>query len=315
MEEPIFDLAHLAHVELLTPRPEESLWFFTEVFGMQEVGRIDDSVYLRAWGDHDQYSLKLTTHAQPGIGHTAWRTISPQALKRRVRAIEESGRGIGWTDGDFGHGRSYHFRIPGGQLMELFYDAESYHAPEHLRPALKNQPQKNTGVGVSVRCLDHINYLSPDVELDGAYMEQQLKMRLSEEIVLDNGRRAAVWHRTTNKSYDAVFSLDTTGAHGRLHHFSYAVDNFESIGRAADIFLENGIHIEFAPSKHAINQTYFVYVYEPGGNRIEVSAGGYMIFAPDWKPITWSQTERARGQAWGNATIESFHNYGTPIVE
>eukprot|EP01035_Chromulina_nebulosa_P051616 gene51616-70292_t len=32
--EPIFDLAHLGHLELLTPKPDESLKFFVDVMGM-----------------------------------------------------------------------------------------------------------------------------------------------------------------------------------------------------------------------------------------------------------------------------------------
>ena len=32
--EPIFDLAHLGHLELLTPKPDESLRFFIDVMGM-----------------------------------------------------------------------------------------------------------------------------------------------------------------------------------------------------------------------------------------------------------------------------------------
>ena len=31
-----FDLAHLAHLELLTPKPDESLNFFVNVMGMTE---------------------------------------------------------------------------------------------------------------------------------------------------------------------------------------------------------------------------------------------------------------------------------------
>jgi len=48
-EEPIHDVAHLAHVELLTPKLEESTRFFVEIMGMVESGRNDDSVYLRGW--------------------------------------------------------------------------------------------------------------------------------------------------------------------------------------------------------------------------------------------------------------------------
>lgn len=37
--EPIFDLAHLGHLELLTPKPDESLKFFVDVMGMTVSGR------------------------------------------------------------------------------------------------------------------------------------------------------------------------------------------------------------------------------------------------------------------------------------
>jgi catechol 2,3-dioxygenase len=30
--------------------------------------------------------------------------------------------------------------------------------------------------------------------------------------------------------------------------------------------------------------------------------------------VVWSQAERAKGQAWGLKTVESFHTYGTPPV-
>ena len=59
----------------------------------------------------------------------------------------------------------------------------------------------------------------------------------------------------------------------------------------------------------------FLYVYEPGGNRIELcNPVARLIFAPDWPVITWTEAERAKGQAWGLKTIESFHTHGTPPV-
>jgi len=54
--EPIFDLAHLGHMELLTPKPDESLKFFVDVMGMTVSGRKGESVYLRGWDDYERYS-------------------------------------------------------------------------------------------------------------------------------------------------------------------------------------------------------------------------------------------------------------------
>src|SRR5579883_3403554 len=98
--EPIMDVAHLGHLELLTPKLEESLWFFTNVLGMTESGRQGDSVYLRAYDDYERHSLKLTASKLPGMGHCAFRARNPQALERRVAALKASGYEIGWTDGD-----------------------------------------------------------------------------------------------------------------------------------------------------------------------------------------------------------------------
>jgi len=62
-----FDLAHLAHVELLTPKPEESLRFFVDVMGLTESGRRGDSVYLRGWDDYERHTLKLTAASGPTL--------------------------------------------------------------------------------------------------------------------------------------------------------------------------------------------------------------------------------------------------------
>ena len=82
--EPIFDLAHLGHMELLTPKPDESLRFFLDVMGMTETAREGESVYLRGWDDYEHHSLKLTAHKTSGMRHMAFRTRSPQALERRA---------------------------------------------------------------------------------------------------------------------------------------------------------------------------------------------------------------------------------------
>jgi len=93
------------------------------------------------------------------------------------------------------------------------------------------------------------------------------------------------------------------------------MDSREEVLKAADILVENGIPIETGPHKHSIGQTFFLYCYEPGGNRFEIGAGGYLIFDPDWQSIVWGLAERAKGQAWGLQTVHTFHTYGTPPVE
>lgn len=312
---PKHEIAHVAHVELLTPEPEKSLWFFTRVMGLTEVGAEGDSVYLRTWDDYEHHTLKLTAHTTSGIRRTGLRASSPEALDRRVRAIEDAGLGIGWRDGDPGLGPAYVFRDPDGHELEIYWESEWYEAPPELAPSLKNQAQAYPAMGVCVRRLDHVNFLAADVEPSTGFVRDVLGAHATEQIRLDDGTIGARWLTFTNKSYDLVYTRDWTRSNGRLHHIAFATDTREDILRAADIFLDNGVFIETGPHKHAIQQTFFLYVYEPGGNRVELcNPCARLVLAPDWKTITWTEAERAKGQAWGLKTIESFHTHGTPPV-
>jgi catechol 2,3-dioxygenase len=313
--EPCFDVAHLGHVELLTDKPEQSLDFFVRVFGLTESGRDGDSVYLRGFDDYEFHSLKLTAAKTTGVGHIGYRCSSPAALDRRVAAIEKLGAGIGWHEGDKGHGRAYRFRDPDGHVFEVYYDTVKYVAPDSEKPALKNLAQRYHGRGVCVRRIDHVNLLAVDVAAIRDFLPKALGSRVTEQIVLDDGTVGGCWFTVNNKTYDIAYSRDATGTQGRFHHVTYAVDQREDILRAADIFLENGVYIESGPHKHAIQGTFFLYVYEPAGNRVEVAnAGARLILQPDWQPVTWTEADRKKGQAWGMKTIESFHTHGTPPV-
>ena len=62
-------LSHLAHVEFMTPKLEESTTFFKELLGMEESAREGNSVYLRGWGEYYHHSLILTDGSQPALCH------------------------------------------------------------------------------------------------------------------------------------------------------------------------------------------------------------------------------------------------------
>src|ERR1700761_8180251 len=120
------DLAHIGHVELLTPRLDASVACFTEVLGMSVVAAEGESVYLRGESEYERYGLKLTDSPDAGISHLAIRTRSGDALERRAAALEAAGVSGGWIDGDIGHGPAYAFRAPSGHLIELYWETERF---------------------------------------------------------------------------------------------------------------------------------------------------------------------------------------------
>jgi catechol 2,3-dioxygenase len=74
---PSFDIAHLAHVETYTDHFEESIDFFTRVYGVTLSGCDETRTYLHAWDDYEFHTLKLARHHTTGIGHVAYRASSP----------------------------------------------------------------------------------------------------------------------------------------------------------------------------------------------------------------------------------------------
>ena len=236
---------------------------------------------------------------------------------RAARGRGAGGRARGeWTadGGERGRGAGYRFRGPDGHLFELYHDVERYEPPEHLRPSLKNQPQRYTGRGAAIKRLDHVNILSADVRADREFATDVLGYRLYERIELDDGTEAGAWLSATIAAHELIYTKDAYGAHGRLHHLAFWVDTREECLRAADLFLDHGIHIEAAPSKHAIAQGSSSTGSSPG--QPDRGHDRRLLRLRPGPPADGVDRGGAQeGPGVGRKTVESFHTYGTPPVE
>ncbi len=316
-EEPIFDVAQLAHVELGTPDLERSAWFFRELLGLEESLRTADSIYLRAYEDWYHHTLKLTAAPEPGLGHIAWRATSPAALARRVAALEQSGAGLGWLDGEPGHGPAYQFRTPDGHRMEILWEVEYFTAPRERRSPLISRPQMRPTRGVPVRRIDHVNCFARDVRTNREFMMDVLGFRHRERKVKNDGTEVGAWLSVSPLTHEIAIMHDASGARARFHHLCYWYGVPQHLLDLADLCVERGIEIESGPGRHGTTQGHFLYLYEPGGNRIEAFGDvGYLIFDPAWEPVTWGEEDLPRSSNWYEGSMpSSFYNKATPSLE
>jgi len=281
-------IAHLAHLEVLTPKPEESLRFYRDVLGLEESGRDDGSVYLRAWGEWSHHSLKLTEAAEPGLGHIGWRTWSPEDLETARARVDEAGAGVGWHEGSVGHGPAYRYRGPGGQVHELFWEDERYVPPPGMESPFPDRPQRYVPRGIAPRQIDHVTIMSADPVGHAEWYRDTLGSTFTEYTVLGHADIPVFAMVTNNeKSHDLGLILDGSGVPGRIHHFAWWVDSREDLLRAADILLNADIPIEFGPGRHGMGEQDYIYFREPGGVRVEINTGGYRLYVPDWETKKW----------------------------
>jgi len=309
-------ISQLAHVEVLTPSPQQTLDFFTDTLGLYESARAGQSVYLRGWGDYFHHSVILTEAPDTGLGHIGWRSEGPDALSAAVERLEASGRGEGWRDADLGHGPAYRFTSPGGHEQEVFWEVERYQAPPELASPFPARPQRFVPRAITARHLDHVTVHTFDVMEDAGWYGEKLGFRFMEWTTLGDEADTAVFAMITNneKSHELGLLVDMTNVRGRVNHIAFWLDTSDELHRAADILLNAGVEIEFGPGRHGMGEQEYLYFREPGGIRVEVNTGGYRNYQPDWEPVKWVPWQGSNTM-WKNLPAPASMMEGFPHAE
>ena len=264
-------VSQLAHVEINTPTPQASLDFFTDVLGLQISHREGQSVWLRAWGEFFHHSLKLTDAPAAGLAHAAWRVDGPDDLEPAAQRLLQHGVDGEFIDGDVGHGKAFRFTMPGGHPLELVWEVERFVAPADQRSVYPDRPQKQVARNATVRRLDHCTVFTSRLLADRQVMTEALRFRHMDTTVTPDG--------------EEIFSTVTSGA----HNHDYAL---------------------VAPPGYrgAGEMNHFCYLFEPGGNRLQLQTAGYWNYLPDWEPVVW-QIAEGGNFAW---QISQMPEPGTP---
>jgi catechol 2,3-dioxygenase len=282
-------LSQLAHVELLTPALPESVTFFTDILGLEESERTDDSVYLRCWGEHFHHSVKLTQSNQTGVGHIGWRADGQDGLDQAVRRIEDSGIAGNWLDGEKGHGPAYRFRAPSGQQHEIFWEVDRWRTPRGHASTYPSRPQRIGTRGCALRQIDHLSVPCVDDLMNTTqWFQKVLGFRFMEYAVTEDDEPFFTMLTTNERAHDLGLIRDTSGIPGRFHHVAFWVDEPATLYRACDVLLEAGAQIEYGPGRHGMGEETYFYTRDPAGLRIEVMSGGRRNYEPDWTPVKWT---------------------------
>jgi catechol 2,3-dioxygenase len=297
-------LSQLAHIEVLTKDLDKSVAFFRDIVGMDETGRSEKSVYLRAWGDYFHHTLKLTQHESSGLGHLGWRADSPEALEDCVAYLEQIGAGDGWVEGDLGHGKAYRFKSPDGHQHEVFWEVEWLRETGERRSIYADRYASNRLKGANPRRFDHVTYMVSK----GKYQAEKefwkgFGLKNPDEIRIDDAMPpiGGLW-TIGNLSHDiAVFTDPNIGENEAvLNHICWNVDSREEVLLALDYFLEKGFKsVMGSPTRHKADEGFFIYIQDPGSEILfEYYACARLVFAPDHQDVHYLKDNP--NDAWGS---------------
>jgi catechol 2,3-dioxygenase-like lactoylglutathione lyase family enzyme len=114
----------LSHINLEVADPEASLRFYSELFGVKEYFRDDESIQVLGPGPNDVLAFVRSSKAgrAGGISHFGFRLTSAADMDGAVEAATRAGARI-LRQGKFGPGLPFLFILdPDGYEIEIWYE-------------------------------------------------------------------------------------------------------------------------------------------------------------------------------------------------
>ncbi|MHA3061426.1 catechol 2,3-dioxygenase [Acinetobacter sp. ANC 4636] len=296
------------HVELRVLDLQDAVNHYANVLGLIETARDDQGrVYLKAWDEHDHYSLILREAESPGLECMAFKVVNEAELKRLAQALQDYGVSIEWRPAgeNLATGERARFITPTGHVIELYANKEIYgNGMPTTNPGVQAQNLK----GIHPSRLDHCALMGDDVAGSYRLFTEVLGFDLTEQVV-DGDTMMAAFLSCSNKPHDVAFIF--TPDKGKIHHMSFFVDSWAQVLSAADTIANHDVPHEIGPTRHGITRGETLYFFDPSGNRNEVFSGGYIWYS-DRPALTWTADELPKAIFFHERKLnETFFNVMT----
>jgi len=297
------------HAALRVLDMEAALQHYVEWVGLIETQRDDQGrVYLKAWDEHDVFSIVLREADAPGMDFMGFKVDSADTLEHYAKKLTDAGVAVERVaEGDLkGCGERVRFQIPSGHSLEL-YASKDYvgNGLPNVNPDVWPDGLK----GMHPSRFDHCLVNGDSVPETVDFMVNLLDFDLSETILGPDGVVTGAFFACSNKAHDiAVIHEDSKN---KLHHVSFHLESWDEIRHAADIMSKKYIPVEYGPGRHGLTRGLTIYFFDPSGNRNETFHGGYIRY-PDHPTIIWDHTEVPKGIFYyGHEIVESFVSSNT----
>lgn len=286
---PPFNITRASHITLSCRDLAASRDFYTEVIGLVVSDESADTIWLRGIEERAHHSLTL--HRSDGPAECACiglRVYGEDDLDKAYAYFTAAQRPVKWIELPY-QGRSLRFQDPGGTVIELC-------ATMDAKPRLHTHARLHRGAA-SLR-MDHFQVLVPDV-LPVTRFYAGLGFRIS-DVMAEAGttRVLGVFLHRKDNPWDVVF-LQRPGP--RMHHSGYIVESTAAIFKACDVAGDLGLadKIEHGPGRHGHSHSYYCYIRDPDGHRVELLLPPVQIIDIDDGPDLFSVVLGRNSNLWG----------------
>ena len=145
----------------------------------------------------------------------------------------------------------------------------------------------------------HLTFASRDVEAFADFYHGKLGFGLSDRVLHEDGTMATCFTRGNHEHHNiACFRQDRVG----VDHHSYEAGEWSTIRDWCDHFARHDVQLMWGPGRHGPGNNLFIFIEDPDGNWIEVSAELEVVHDREVKD--WPQHPRTLNK-WGRAIMRS----------
>ena len=250
--------------------------FATELVGLQVAERTPDRLRLR--NDRAWCRLDVQRGEAEGVTTLGWEVSGPEDLAEFAKVLTNAGYAVTEESFEFATDRGamgvISFDDPDGLRVELFY-GQKVDKRRFVSPTGASFITGEGGLG-------HVFQLVNDDEKFRHLYFDLLGFKLSDYI--EFGPRFGTFTHCNPRHHSFAFAAVPNAPKG-IGHIMFEVDDIDTVGRAYDKVIKEGIApLAISFGRHSNDQMMSFYVNSPSGFQIEFGTGGLLIDDSVWRP-------------------------------
>ena len=284
-----FGITHLRHVDLAVPDYDVQRSFYTDTWGLTEVGTDSGLSYLAAEGSPEQYVIRLRKAADKRLDLIAFGAADAAAVDGLAAKLGSEGVQLVGQPGKLqtaGGGYGFRFFDVDGRTIEVSSDVQT-----------RQHRAIEEGEAIPVR-ISHAVMNSNDINRTREFYERYLGFKLTDSLWSQHMGEMMHFMRCNDWHHSLAIAK---GPHTSVHHVSFEMRGLDEYMRGTGRVMRAGIRKVWGPGRHKAGNNTFSYFIDPSGNTMEYTTELERLETDQWHPSVYDIADPMTQDQWGTA--------------
>lgn len=287
-------ITHLRHVGFAMPQLEEQRAFYSQQWGLTEVGEQDGVHYFAAEGSAEPYVIRLRKDDKKRADVVAFGTGSRANVDALAQQLKQDGIELIHGPGELatlGGGYGVRFFDLEGRVIEVSADVQP-----------RTHRQLNEGESIPQK-LSHCVLNSPSPQATVEWYEKYLGFQVVETLHIHGN--TLMWFMRCAHPQHHVLAIGNA-PHVAMHHVSFEMRGIDEFLRGVGRLQRQGNQMIWGPGRHQTGDNAYGYFSDAAGNTVEYTAG-MSEMEEGWQETAGDLSDPEVLDTWGTSSPWGEH--------